>query len=448
MNSSVLPETSELKEQAEEHFKAGRQKEALADCQRLLNRAPGDRDLLSFIGRIAAEAGFPDDAREVYRGLLGVLEKEDADADAFYELGLAFHEIPAPRLALIALKKSANKAPELMRAPALIADISEKLGELDTAETAARHVLSLEPDHFDALSTLAVVLHKKGELKDAIELYQRVLRDRPGLVYVYNNLSAALLETGDVGSLVSLTSEWLARDPGNTEALSFASLGASEIGDRATTDLLLDYDRLVRTHEVAVPPAFGSLAAFNDALETHIMSHPHLATPPVDHPTWHHPKLQIAPRLLDDNPGPVADLEECIRAAIEDYKHNVGIDPGHPFLQRSPDEWHLQIWGAVLHGSGNQQPHIHEDGYLSGVYYVRVPDEVSSTGGDGLDDFTGGFEVGRPPDELHCRATPPDKAFQPSEGMMILFPAYMFHRTIPFESDTRRISIAFDVVPS
>jgi hypothetical protein len=30
---------------------------------------------------------------------------------------------------------------------------------------------------------------------------------------------------------------------------------------------------------------------------------------------------------------------------------------------------------------------------------------------------------------------------------MILFPSYFYHRTIPFESSQRRISIAFDAVP-
>jgi len=31
---------------------------------------------------------------------------------------------------------------------------------------------------------------------------------------------------------------------------------------------------------------------------------------------------------------------------------------------------------------------------------------------------------------------------------MLLFPAYLYHRTIPFTSSQRRISIAFDVMPA
>jgi hypothetical protein len=39
------------------------------------------------------------------------------------------------------------------------------------------------------------------------------------------------------------------------------------------------------------------------------------------------------------------------------------------------------------------------------------------------------------------------KAFRPEEGLMMVFPSYFYHRTIPFEAVEQRISIAFDVLP-
>ena len=32
-------------------------------------------------------------------------------------------------------------------------------------------------------------------------------------------------------------------------------------------------------------------------------------------------------------------------------------------------------------------------------------------------------------------------------GDMVLFPSYLYHRTLPFESDAERICVAFDVIP-
>ena len=38
------------------------------------------------------------------------------------------------------------------------------------------------------------------------------------------------------------------------------------------------------------------------------------------------------------------------------------------------------------------------------------------------------------------------RLIKPVEGLMVLFPSYFYHRTLPFESDEVRISIAFDVL--
>lgn len=39
------------------------------------------------------------------------------------------------------------------------------------------------------------------------------------------------------------------------------------------------------------------------------------------------------------------------------------------------------------------------------------------------------------------------RAYRPREGLLLLFPSYVYHRTLPFESSETRISIAVDVIP-
>ena len=41
----------------------------------------------------------------------------------------------------------------------------------------------------------------------------------------------------------------------------------------------------------------------------------------------------------------------------------------------------------------------------------------------------------------------PVEAIRPEEGLLVIFPAWFYHRTIPFPADARRISVAFDLVP-
>ena len=85
---------------------------------------------------------------------------------------------------------------------------------------------------------------------------------------------------------------------------------------------------------------------------------------------------------------------------------------------------------------------MHGDGWVSGVYYISLPGEMSEGSG-----HSGWIEFGRPPRELQPEPSPEVRLFEPREGAMLLFPSYFHHRTIPFQSDERRISIAFDAIP-
>lgn len=88
-------------------------------------------------------------------------------------------------------------------------------------------------------------------------------------------------------------------------------------------------------------------------------------------------------------------------------------------------------------------PHIHASGWLSGVYYVAV-DKAVSTGDGGHE---GWIEFGRPQTLYRPTQDPRPRLVRPEEGMMVLFPSYVFHRTIPFTADAQRICIAFDICP-
>ena len=75
---------------------------------------------------------------------------------------------------------------------------------------------------------------------------------------------------------------------------------------------------------------------------------------------------------------------------------------------------------------------------------VRPELDVVGKPEHGQDGF---FELGRPPEEFAIAEPTGIMPVKPEPGLMILFPSYFYHRTIPFVSDQRRISIAFDVMP-
>ncbi|MCH7694631.1 MAG: hypothetical protein IID50_14405, partial [Proteobacteria bacterium] len=183
------------------------------------------------------------------------------------------------------------------------------------------------------------------------------------------------------------------------------------------------------------------------ALAQHVRAHPTLVYAPPTHATRqgrHTGKLLYSPEPKPriEAEGPVVLFEGMIRDAVEDYRRALPADGSHPFLARPPERFGLSVWGVVLEGPGHQIPHIHPAAWLSGVYYAQLPDVVGESGPRGA----GWIEFGRPPEHFHCAAEPEVRLMRPEEGLMVLFPSYFYHRTVPTESADTRVSIAFDIL--
>jgi len=215
----------------------------------------------------------------------------------------------------------------------------------------------------------------------------------------------------------------------------------SELGNREALGALVDFDRHIHTRIVDPGEGFADLAEFNNALARHVCNHPTLVYELAHTSTR---KGRHTGDLLREPKGPIAALEILINSAVADYLRALREDPGHPLAATAPKNWQLSVWSVVLEGPGHQIPHIHESGWLSGVFYAKVPDAVGAS----PDKAAGWIEFGRPLD-LYCAKRPPAvRLIQPREGLMVLFPSYFFHATIPTECPDERISIAFDIIDS
>ena len=147
--------------------------------------------------------------------------------------------------------------------------------------------------------------------------------------------------------------------------------------------------------------------------------------------------------LLEASPGPVADLMEWVNERVRDYLVSLPMDSSHPYLAWQPDQWDMVAWGVIIQAGGYQRSHLHPDGWISGVYYVAVPESVQ----DGSDNGAGCLEIGRPTDDFCAGAVFPTRILRPRPGTVHLFPSFLWHRTLPYQSKEERICIAFDVLP-
>ena len=135
-------------------------------------------------------------------------------------------------------------------------------------------------------------------------------------------------------------------------------------------------------------------------------------------------------------------MEFAIHRAIERYVAALPPPDDHPFLDR-PEAFRIEAWAVVLGPGGYHEAHIHRGGWVSGVYYVSVPDVVR----DDDSDWEGWLELGQGPAELHALGRPPwTERVCPRAGGFVFFPAYCWHRTLPFSTEGERLAVAFDVI--
>ena len=143
-----------------------------------------------------------------------------------------------------------------------------------------------------------------------------------------------------------------------------------------------------------------------------------------------------------DHPA-VQWLRQCCDRAVLDYAAEAGID--------YQLEWSLQGWGNVNFRGDYHNLHNHPHSWLSGTYYLNVPDQSAA------DTFRSDLNPGAisffdPRPQANMGAVRGDGQFDPEfrrlpdAGELFLWPAFLHHLVHPNLVDVPRLSISFNVV--
>jgi tetratricopeptide (TPR) repeat protein len=285
---------------------------------------------------------------------------------------------------------------------------------------------------------LGAVYEAAGRLEQAARSYARAVRLAPRYPDPYYNLGALYLRLRQPERAIEVFDACMAAIGREFHALAYKAHALRDAGRQAEADYLLDYDRYIRTYDFEVPEGYADLATFNAALAAHVANHPTLRANVMSTMRGKH-----TAELLREPKGPMAAMEQRIQQAILWYRDQLPDDPEHPAVRWAPTAWKLTSWGVVMLDGGHERSHIHPRGWLSGVFYVDLPDLIE----DPARQHEGWLQFGRPTPELHAAAEPVTRDYQPRYGGIVLFPSYFYHGTIPFKSRQRRVCVAFDVEP-
>ena len=142
--------------------------------------------------------------------------------------------------------------------------------------------------------------------------------------------------------------------------------------------------------------------------------------------------------LLSDDPS-VQLIKKIILNRIKNYR-NKYKHSNDGFIKKWPKDSNLHGWIIDIKKGGSLGSHMHKLGWLSGSLYLKLKKPPKSNQGNIIFDLNGANY----PTELKFF---PSKEFNIEKGDIVLFPSSVFHKTVPFESEENRITLAFDIKP-
>jgi tetratricopeptide (TPR) repeat protein len=476
--------------------KTGRNSEAVNANQTAVELSPQDAESHSNLGIMLQDLGELEKAEASYRQAIGLkpdyaeahsnlgvtlqglgrLDEAEASltqaialksdfAQAHYNLGITLQEqgrleeAEASYRAAIALKSNYAEA------HSNLGGTLQELGRVDEAEASYRQAIALKPDHVEALSNLGNTLNELGRLDEAEASYRQAIICKPDYAVAYNNLGGTLRELGRLGEAEACYTQAIALKPDYDFAHN-SLLRCLYLQDKHPLffdelDYLINQDK--------ANAVIGSLTC-RSALKYGLKKQNLFCREPLKY-VFHtdlntqcdfaeifvekakdvlsenrlsnrHQSLlvngyQTSGNLFEIENSFTENIQKAIRLAIEKYRANFK-NSEEGLIKRWPSEYSLYGWLISMKSGGELQPHIHEQGWLSGSVYINVPSKTKANGGNLV------VSVGEDNDATDTRVNL-KKIINVVTGSLVLFPASLTHNTIPFEAEEERIVLAFDV---
>lgn len=200
---------------------------------------------------------------------------------------------------------------------------------------------------------------------------------------------------------------------------------------------LYDYDRFVGGYPLGCPKGWTSAEAYVDDLIAALDQRHRYLAHPFGQSLRGGAQLPSINRIDD----PVfRAIEEALNGPINAYIARLGAGRD-PVATRIKDGLRLvSIWSVRLASSGYHVSHVHPEGTVSSACHLRIVEPKDA------DDRSGWFTLGEPGVPT-MPGLGPERYVRPQKGVIVLFPSYMWHGTVPFAGATSRLTIAADWAP-
>jgi tetratricopeptide (TPR) repeat protein len=386
--------------------------------------------------RAHVACGDPDQAEAAYRE---AIQRAPASAEIAAEqadlLWMARGDIAAAQAALDrAFHAGAPPAPLLLVKAKLMASSGDTDGAAALLGRAAAHL----PDDESLTVGAAQAALEAGRLAEAEQLALRARRLAPDSLASAVQLTIVQLALGQADRALAGIRPSFERYPEDQPILAWTATAARAAGDPLYARLC-DYEAMVGVYEVEPPPGWASREAFladlAAALDRHHVMKEHPAAQSLRHGT------QTTYRLTGSTEPAVRAFFEALDAPVRAHLAKLGTGDD-PLRRRNKGGYRIVgAWSVRLRPGGFHLDHMHHEGWLSSAFYVETPERALES-----ENREGWLRLGHPPFPT-VPELPAERFVRPLPGRLVLFPSYMWHGTVPFTTDERRTTMAFDLLP-
>jgi len=381
---------------------------------------------------LMGQARFPE-AIDAYRQ---ALRRRPDYAEAHSDLAqLLWMQSEDAAVASAELRAAIDASPGSTMLRLQLARFLEFTGDIPAAMAAlAPHLAGNRAD--PGLNILASQLLVHSDPAAALEHAAQAYAAWPGDSFAGVTFCAANLAAGraDVAAVVAQALH--EKSPLDQNAIGLRATAWRILGDPRYRELH-DYPSVVRTWRIDTPAGWPDLGAYLADLRRSLERL---------HPLRGHPvgqSLRHGSQTLQDLDKVDDPAVRAFFAAIDGpiRKHIAALGPGDDLLRaRANGSYRFNgIWSVRLRASGYHTDHLHPKGWLSSACYITLPDAIDH-GREGW------IKFGEPgvPTSPKLEA---EHYVKPEPGLLVLFPSYMWHGTVPFSGSDYRLTSAFDLLP-
>ena len=476
------------------HYENGRYNRAEELASSLCKKFPSHPLSWSVLGAVLRKTGRVEQALPPCRK--SALLSPD-DAVVHYNLGITLKELDRLEEAEGSYRKAIALNPDLAEAHNNLGITLQELGRIEASDASFEKAITLRPDYADAYNNRSVTLRELGKFEKAEAASKKAITLQPNFAEAHNNLANSLKDQGRLIEAEASYGQAIALKPDFIDALmnrwqllfdkkeydaalkdiESCNTDESRAGSLETLYALGRIDEVYeRLEELAESDddnlRISAFASFISARERRVSAYKFCPEPltflhtsnisnhlegannfvvdliaelqeleviwePYGKATVGGFQTIKETNLFERPNGKLKLLKSIILNEIDAYYLKYESRPC-TFIQRWPTEKHLRAWYVSLRKQGFQEPHIHPDGWLSGVIYLKVVHPLAKEEGAIEFSLNGpNYSDKNSPSLLH----------QPSVGDIILFPSSLHHRTFPFTTDTDRIIVSFDLKP-